>query len=261
MRSKLRHPAEIPFLILGTLTLVALLVGFGALITQTLGQEWIVLLLAAVIGLYLARGVLNATERANSVEITATQFPEVHERIVHYCEEFGLDRVPRAYMAQAGGTLNAFASKHNRTNFVRINADIFEVGSFGLGPRPRDPAALDFIIAHEIGHVAAAHTTYWYTFISGYISYIPFIGQALSRAKEYTADNYGYLAAPDGTQGIVLLSGGKYLYAEVDPNQFVERARTDRGVFVFLLNALSTHPILTKRLQALHNRSRPGKIF
>jgi len=214
----------------------------------------------AVISLYAARGLINAAERANSVEITAEQFPEVHQRIVEYATLFGVE-APKAYMAQAGGTLNAFASKHNRINFIRINAEIVEVGEFGVGPRTADPEALNFIIAHEIGHVAARHTTYWYTFVAGYIAYVPFIGAALSRAREYTADNHGYDAAPNGINGIVLFSGGKYLYPQVDGRQIAQRAVTDIGAFVWAVNALSSHPIMTKRLQALYDRSRPGRIF
>jgi Zn-dependent protease with chaperone function len=248
-------------LILGSVTFLVVVLALGALLFEAMGVGGVYLVVAGIIGLYIARGYINAAERANSVEITPEQFPDVSERIDRYAELFELDDVPTAYMAQSGGTLNAFASKHNRTNFIRINSDIFEVGSFGLGPRERDTASLDFIIAHELGHVAASHTTYWYTFISGYVSYIPFVGHALSRAKEFTADNYGYHAAPDGVSGIVLLSGGKYLYPDVDPQQFVDRARSDRGVFVFLYNALSSHPIITKRLEALKDRSRPGRLF
>lgn len=261
LSKRLRHPGEIPMLILGAVTFLVLVFYLGTLLFETLGVGGLALLIGGIIGLYIARGYINAAERANSVEITPEQFPDVSHRIGRYAELFELREVPTAYMGQSGGTLNAFASKHNRTNFIRINSDIFEVGSFGLGPRERDTASLDFIIAHELGHVAASHTTYWYTFISGYVSYIPFIGHALSRAKEFTADNYGYHAAPDGVSGIVLLSGGKYLYPDVDPQQFVDRARSDRGIFVFLYNALSSHPIITKRLQALKYRSRPGRLF
>lgn len=204
---ELRHPAEIPLLVVGLISLIALLSAAGYLLSEWLGPPGIAALAGTIIALYMARGMINAVERANSVEITAAQFPEVHERITRYADEFGMDEVPRAYMLQQGGTLNAFASKHNRTNFIRINAEIFEVGEFGVGPRSADPKALDFIIAHEMGHVAAKHTTYWYTFIAGYIFYVPLIGAALSRAREYTADNHGYAAVPDGLNGIVLLSG------------------------------------------------------
>lgn len=209
---QLRHPAEIPLLVTGIVSLIALLSAAGYLLGEWLGPPGF-----RCPGRHRRRalprpGMINAVERANSVEITADQFPDVHARIVRYAEEFGLEEVPRAYMLQQGGTLNAIASKHNRTNFIRINAEIFEVGQFGVGPRSADPEALDFIIAHEMGHVAAKHTTYWYAFVAGYIFYVPLVGAALSRAREYTADNHGYAAVPDGIDGIVLLSGGKYLY-------------------------------------------------
>lgn len=256
-----RHPAEIPLLIVGTLIVAAAIPTIGAFILTEFGVWWTVAFLAAFLSLYVGRGFLNAYERASSVMITERQFPEVHNRVARFAEEFGLKRIPDAYVVQEGGTLNAFASKHNTKDFIRINSDIFEVGTFGLGPRPKDEAALDFIIAHEVGHVAARHTTYWYTFISSFIFYIPFIGMALSRAKEYTADNHGYAVATEGVPRIVLLSGGKYLYPQIDDSQFVERAISERGVFLWLVNAFSSHPIITKRLAALHDRERPGKLF
>lgn len=257
----LRHPAELRLLVAGTITLILLLIVAGLLLNIWLGPTGILALALAILALYMARGLINAAERANSVEITPEQFPDVHTRIVRYSNAFGLNEVPQAYMIQEGGTLNAFASKHNRTNFIRINASIFEVGEFGVGPRAADPNALDFIVAHELGHVAAKHVTYWYTFIAGYVYYVPFIGQALSRAREYTADNHGYAVVPEGVGGIVLLSGGKYLYSHVDGRQFAKRAATDNGAFVWVINAFSTHPILTKRLEALYDRSRPGRLF
>lgn len=258
---RLRHPKEIPFLILGAVSFLAILAGLGVLLETWLGPAGVFALASAVVALYVVRGFINAAERANSIEITPEQFPDVHERIVRYSQHFELDEVPKAYMAQSGGTLNAFASKHNRIDFIRINAEIFEVGEFGIGPRQADPAALDFIIAHELGHVAAKHTTYWYAFIAGYIGYVPFIGSALSRAREYTADNHGFEAVPDGINGIVLLAGGKYLYPHVDGRQVADRASRDYGAFVWAYNALSSHPIMTKRLEALYDRSRPGQLF
>ncbi len=256
-----RHPKEIPLLVTGAIIVVLGVPALAVSVVELYGAWWLMALVLAFVSLYVARGFLNASERASSVLITDRQFPEVYDRIAHFAREFGLDSVPDAYMVQEGGSLNAFAAKHNRTNFIRINSDIFEVGTFGVGPRPKDPAALDFIIAHEVGHVAASHVTYWYTFISSFIYYIPFLGTALSRAKEYTADNHGYAMVPDGIPGIVLLSGGKYLYPLIDRQQFVDRANSDRGVFVWLVNAMSSHPIITKRLAALDNRHRAGRLF
>jgi len=258
---ELRHPAEIPLLISGTIVFIGLLVAAAFLLNATFGMEGIVALLATIFVLYVARGMINASERANSVQITPEQFPDIHNRIERYAILFGLNEIPSAYVAQEGGTLNAFASKHNRINFIRVNSDILEIGEFGVGPRERDPSSLDFIIAHELGHVAAKHTTYWYAYLAGYISYVPFLGPALSRAREYTADNHGYEAVPDGIDGIVVLSGGKYLYQKVDGRLIARRATTDTGLFVWIVNAMSSHPIITKRLEALYDRSRPGSIF
>lgn len=59
-----------------------------------------------------------------------------------------------------------------------------------MGPRPKDPEALDFIVAHEVGRVAASQVTYSYTFVSSFIFILPLLGTALSWAKEYTADTH-----------------------------------------------------------------------
>ncbi|MEA1902146.1 MAG: M48 family metalloprotease [Actinomycetota bacterium] len=156
-----RHPAENPLLVIGGISLVGVLIAAGFLLNQAFGPRSLLALAGSIIGLYVARGLINGAERANSVEIT----------------------------------------------------------------------------------------------------YVPFLGAALSRAREYTADNCAYAVVPDGIDGIVLLSGGKYLYPHVDGAQLAARASTDLGVFVWVMNALSTHPIMTKRLQALYNRGRPGRIF
>jgi Zn-dependent protease with chaperone function len=256
-----RHPGEVRFALIGTILALTALPLFAYLFASYDVPGMAIFVVVVIAAVYIGRGVVNAKERVTSVEITSEQFPEVHSRIEHYAAEFGLEATPRAYLVQEGGILNAFASKHNRTNFIRINADIFEVGTFDAAIRPRDAASLDFIIAHEIGHVAAKHTTYWYSWLSSFIGFIPFIGAALSRSKEYTADNYAFSAVPGGTNGIVLLSGGKYLYPLVDGELIAARATTDRGLFLWFYNAFATHPVQTKRLAALYDRSRPGKLF
>ncbi len=257
---KLRHPREIPLLVAGV---VVLLVALPFVVT--VGEEIfdisvLSIVVGAIAALVIGRGLILAYERSTSVRIGPDQFPEVWARIEHYAGRFGLDVVPDAWLVQEGGALNAFASKHGRRNFIRINADVFEVGTTSIGPRVKDPQALDFIIAHELGHVAARHTTYWYALLFSFIAYLPLLGSALSRAKEYTADNLAHAVVPDGDRGIVLLSSGKYLYPMVDGRAIAARA-SDRDVFVWVWNALSTHPIQTKRLAAIYDRSRPGRLF
>lgn len=260
MRREHRHPREIPLLILGVVLLVVAVPVIVVVGEEVFGISLLGLVLGVIAALVVGRGLILAAERATSVRIGPDQFPDIWARIVHYAEVFGLDEVPDAWVVQQGGILNAFASKHLRRNFIRINAEILEVGTTDIGPRTKDPRALDFIIAHELGHVAASHTTYWYALLSSFIAYVPLLGTALSRAKEYTADNWAHSVVPDGEKGLVLLSSGKYLYPLVNGQAIAARA-DDRDPFVWIVNALSTHPIQTKRLAAIYDRSTPGKLF
>lgn len=260
MRREHRHPSEVPLLIAGLILVVVVAPIVAVLVWEAFGLGVLAVLVGTYLALVIGRGFILAAERARSVKVGPDQFPDVWDRIVHYAGVYGLHEVPDAWVVQEGGTLNAFASKHGRRNFIRINADIFEVGTTDIGPRAKDPAALDFVIAHELGHVAASHTTYWYAYLSSFIFSIPLLGSAQSRAREYTADNWAHSVVPDGEQGIVMLSSGKYLYPMVDGRAIAARA-DDPDAFVWAVNALSTHPIQTKRLAALYDRSKPGKLF
>ncbi|SLI04926.1 Uncharacterised protein [Mycobacteroides abscessus subsp. abscessus] len=44
-------------------------------------------------------------------------------------------------------------------------------------------------------------------------------------------------------------------------DEMADRAATEKGGFVWLVNALSSHPVLTWRMWALRDRSRHGKLF
>src|SRR5690625_5680034 len=89
------------------------------------------------------------------------------------------------------GSVNAFAVGHGFRRYVVIPSDMFEVGGHS-----RDPEALRFVIGHEVGHLAAGHVSYFRLVFTNLLSLLPILGPALSRAQEYTADNFGYTFAP-----------------------------------------------------------------
>ena len=141
------------------------------------------------------------------------------------------------------GVLNAFASGHGFRRFIAINSDLFEVGG-----QSRDPQALRFIIGHEVGHIAAGHVGYFRLLFTQTFMRIPVVGQALSRAQEYTADNFGYRYCPEGGPGAIkVLTAGKYLNQQVNFDEFADRAVNDQGFAIWLVNLISTHPVLTWR--------------
>ncbi|MYR05982.1 M48 family metalloprotease [Gordonia sp. SID5947] len=251
------HPWEIPMLVL----IVAItLIGYLVIVwLVVLGQfsEYFLALLAAPLVLLLIRGLTYARPRVNGVQMTPTQFPEGYRIVVEAAARYGLEYVPDAYVVLGNGMINAFASGHGFRRYVVVYSDLFEVGG-----RARDPEALEFIIGHEVGHIAAGHTSYWRQLATVVGMNIPLVGAALSRAQEYTADNYGYYTKPRGAPGAMgVLSAGKYMLSAVDFDQFADRATHERGFFTWAVNALASHPVLTWRAAALRDRTRAGAML
>ncbi|GAB2669706.1 M48 family metallopeptidase [Gordonia jinhuaensis] len=251
------HPWEIPLLVLTILIGVVVYGGVIALVALGEWNSYFLLLLAAPVLVYLLRGMNYASPRVNGVQMSPTQFPEGYQIVVDAAARYGLEYVPDGYVVLGNGVINAFASGHGFRRYVVINSDLFEIGGAA-----RDPEALRFIIGHEVGHIAAGHVSYWRQLTTSVGTTIPILGHALSRAQEYSADNHGYYNQPSGCPGAIgVLSAGKYMLRNVDFDQFCDRASQEKGFFVWMTNALSTHPVLTWRAAALRDRSRAGRMF
>lgn len=271
----IRHPAELILLGVGVVVtvlvyllwatlLVATLASIGSggagaaqLNTQDPAVQTFLVLGALPLIVWILRAMTYAGQRANGVRMSPTQFPEGYRMVVAAAAQFGLRKVPDAYVVSGSGVINAFASGHGFRRFVAINSDLFEIGG-----RVRDPEALRFVISHEVGHIAAGHVSYLRLVFTNLLSTLPILGAAYSRAQEYTADNFGYARAPEAAPGVIaVLAGGKYLNADVNVFEMADRAATERGLWVHIANWRSSHPVLTWRAHALMDRSRPGRIF
>ncbi len=252
---RLRHPREIPLLVV--CVGVTLLAVVGAVSRAYSGEPNEPLLLLSIPALvYFVRGQLYARQRVNGVRITERQFPEAYRMVADAAAAFRMRQVPEAYVVLGNGELNAFASGHGFRRYVAVTSDLFEVGD-----RLADADTLRFVIGHEVGHIAAGHTSFWRQFGISVANVIPGVGTSLSRAQEYTADNHAHAFCPEGMQGLRVLAAGKYLYPAVDFHDIAARARTDTGFFVLLVNLLSSHPVNTFRFAALADRTRPGRVF
>ena len=230
---KLRHPAEWPLVwasavitaiayglwaaTLAWLALVPEHTGVGTYVrdflsTDSTAVQALLFLPFMPIIIWVVRAMMYANMRSNAVQMSPTQFPEGYRMVVEAAQRQGLRRVPDAYVLLGNGAINAFASGHGFRRFVVVYSDLFEIGG-----RARDPEALRFVINHEVGHLAAGHVSYFRLLLTLLARQLPLLGPALSRAQEYTADNYGYDAAPQGVAGVMgLLTAGKYLGAQVN---------------------------------------------
>jgi Zn-dependent protease with chaperone function len=262
MRRAVRHPQEILTLVIAILASLGLLAWAITEVVWALqdARDPDVYALNLLFGhfiVWFARGQLWAQQRLRGIRLTPTQFPEAHAMLVDAAARSGLSYVPDAYVVLGNGAINAAASGHGFRRFVMIHSDLLEVGGAA-----REPEALRFVIAHEVGHIAAGHVSYWRILATMASQWIPFVGSTLSRAQEYTADNYGFALVPHGAKpAMATLAGGKYLGRSIDVDAMADRATMEPGFFVWLVNALSTHPALLWRMHALRDRRSPGRLL
>lgn len=231
--------------------------GIAQILGTTMAQVFIIVGFLWL-AIWIARALMYAQIRTRAIRMSPTQFPEGYRMVVEAAQQYGLRRVPDAYVMLGNGTINAFASGHGFRRFVVVYSDLFEVGG-----AVRDPEALRFIIAHEVGHLAAGHVSYFRLAFTTLIQQIPILGMAYSRAQEYTADNFGYQHCPAGAPGTVaVLGAGKYLNAHVNTHELADRAATEKGFWLHLSVWLTaTHPPTTWRAYSLRDRSRPGPMW
>ncbi len=252
-----RHSWEIPMLIIVIAVTVLSYLVTSVLVLLGVINYYTLALLAAPILLWFGRGANYAMQRVNAVKMSRTQFPEGYRMVAEAAARYGMPTPPEAYVVLGNGQINAFASGHGFRRYVCVYSDMFEVGG-----RARDPDALAFIIGHEVGHIAAGHTSYWRNLGMFLVPFLPILGNALIRTQEYTADNHGYCNRHMGAPGAMrVLAAGKYLNALVDINEMADRAPQEKGLFIWVANAMSSHPVLTWRIWALRDRSRHGKLF
>jgi Zn-dependent protease with chaperone function len=232
-------PSERPLFVLALLVSIAVWVVAAVTI--------IGLVYAAIFGLFFFVVHLGfvAYVRGSAVRLGPDQFPELYSAVVRLAARIGLDPMPEVYLMQAGGSLNAFATRFLRTHMVVLFSDLLEACADNTGAR-------DMIIAHELGHVHRGHLRWHWVLLPAHL--VPFLSQALSRAREYTCDRYGLAGAgsTDGALiGLAILSAGGRHGPLVDRRVFVaQRAALNTG-WMTIGEWLGTHPPLAKRMLAL----------
>lgn len=234
-----RWPSELPLLAICLVVSVAI---YLVLIVTIVGIAYVA---AFAVFLFLAHAALVAYVRGSAVRLGPQQFPDLHLRVEEIAHRIGLARVPDAYLMQAGGTLNAFATRFLGLDVIVLYSDLLKACG-------GNEAARDMIIAHELGHIKAGLTRLRWLIAPA--SLIPLLGSALSRSREYTCDRYGLAGAGDTSGALlsltILSAGGKH--APLVNQQALARQREDLDTgWLTIGEWLGSHPPLSKRLAAL----------
>jgi Zn-dependent protease with chaperone function len=234
-----RSPNEQP--LFAVVVMFSLFIWFG-IIVSIIG-----LIYVAFLGVFffVAHMVFVGHIRGSGVKLTPDQFPELYDVVVNMSVEMGMDP-PEAYIIQSGGALNALATRFLSSNMIVLYSDLLEACGDNSGAR-------DMIIAHELGHLRCGHLRWRLLTLPGLM--IPFLGSALSRAREYTCDRFGLAGAGnvnDAMRGLTILAAGPVYGARVSMEAFARQREDVNTGFMTLAEWLSTHPPLSKRIAALH---------
>jgi Zn-dependent protease with chaperone function len=234
-----RWPSETPltvlvgFLSLGVWLLLALSI-FGMVYVVLIGLFFFVSHLAFI-----------AYLRGSAVKLGLEQMPELFHRVESLARRVGLKKMPTVYVMQAGGTLNALATKFLATDFIVLFSDLLEACGDNTDAR-------DMIIGHELGHLKEGHLRWMWFLLPG--MFVPFLGTALSRAREYTCDRYGAAVCADRTgalRGLAILSAGGVHGGRVNLGALARQREDLNTAWMTIGHWLGTHPPLSHRIAAL----------
>lgn len=194
---------------------------------------------------WLGNGLLVAHLRAEAVQVSERQLPQLHAAFLRACAALGVAVPPRLYVVQSGGALNAFATRFAGRDFVVVYSDFLEA----FGP---DSPEIAFILGHELGHVKSSHILKRLLLAPGL--FFPLVGPAYLRACEASCDRHGAVASGDldgAVRAMLALSGGKVQGPSLDPAAFAEQHFAERGFFVSWHELTSGYPTLSQRVSQL----------
>lgn len=196
--------------------------------------------------------------KARAVQVTPHQFGELHAMAVQYAHRLGLKKVPEIYLVQENGILNAFTSNIIRKKYIQINADLLEIAY----RQYHDVSSIGFVLAHEMAHIKLRHVSIWIRYTTMLSQLLPIIGPVLSRVREYSCDRLAQAVSQnDGIGAMMALTMGKHLYKNANVSDYLESSKSARGFWIWVVNLNASHPILPKRLRALADPARPGRLF
>lgn len=241
--SSLRAPGEQALTRVAVVFCVAF---WGALLLSGAGTFSGLALLAFA---WAGRALMLARIRGNGVHLSERQMPELNARCNAAAARLGVRPPPETYVIQADGALSTLALRVLSRDFMVLHADLLE--------RCEDPRQVDFLIGHEMGHLAAGH--YRASLLLAPFLLIPWVGPALGRARQYTADRCGLAISTDldaSLRALGVLAAGR-VAARLELSAFGDPSRESEDFWSSVYELVSPTPLLARRAAALRANESP----
>ncbi len=227
-----------------TLAPITLVLGILVWLLLIIGTFGIVLVYLALImlGYLFAQSALIAWIKGTAVKLSPTQLPALHAQFMTCCQKLQIETPPDAYLMQGEGMLNAFATRFLGRNFVVLLSDVVDA-------MDTQPDGINFYMGHELGHIKRKHLTGHIWRIP--ILWLPLLGAAYSRAKEYTCDLHGRACCnePDSApRALLVLAAGMQQWRHVHIGNYIAQAQENAGFWASFHELVSGYPWLNKRV-------------
>jgi len=226
---------------LGTLTLVLGFIAWIAIIAGTFGIGLIYVLMVFIFYVF-AQSAVIAWIRGTAVRLSPTQFPDLFQRLEACCQKLGINTLPEAYLLHGNGVFNAFATRFFGRNFVVLYSEVVDA-------MEREPEGINFYLGHELGHIRMKHLTgrLWRM----PVLWLPLLGAAYARAKEYTCDLHGRAccATPESAaRALIAIGAGSRRWETADLPTYASQSQQHQGFWFSFHELIGGYPWLTKRV-------------
>jgi Zn-dependent protease with chaperone function len=239
----LRHPKEQVYLgaaaVVGGLVWLILLV-----ITAFTILLWAI---PVAIFLWITGQFFKAQLFGNSVKVGENQYPEIYNIVQECSKSLNISPIPDVFIINSSGTTNAIAFRFLSKKYVLLYSELIDLmilNKQGIGMDE-----LKMIIGHELAHHAAGHTSLLKNILLMPAKFIPFLGNAYSRACELTADRIGAAYTQDVEASkralVALACGSDALADKTNIESFLQQEKDVPSIAGFISELYSSHPRMT----------------
>ena len=216
------------------------IVAWTLLILGTLGVALLYVGIFFLFAIFVQSGFITHV-KGNGIRITQEQYPDLYESVQACSTKVGLETAPEAYLLRTD-FFNALATRFLRRHYIVLFTDVVDA-------LQDQPAAIDFYIGHEVGHIHRNHIRWGWVLAP--VMWLPVLGSAYRRAEEYTCDRYGNACCDSDEDAIAALSAiaaGDTRWKTLDVGAYLKQVDDTGGFFMSLNELIGEYPWLCKRM-------------